>query len=394
MIISSPTLGLPARVASDQFFFMSPYRSLYTSGCFSRLTLPATAGDDLQGSFQHALAQAFANAKAQGIDNPIMVGAIPFDTQQPSALFIPQTWHRFSYQEKQQTAHQCDANQTMTVKQCCEIPDRQGFQQIVANAAALTATPQVDKIVLSRLLDITTDKPVDTNLLLERLIVQNPTSFNFHVPLADGSTLLGASPELLLRKEGEKFSSLPLAGSARRQANEAQDKAVGAMLLASSKDRHEHALVTRAMQQVLQTRSRAVDVPDIPQLITTSTLWHLATPISGVANPQENALSLACLLHPTPALSGYPHHVSKQLIAELEPFDRKLFGGIVGWCDAQGNGEWVVTIRCALIDQQNVRLFAGAGIVPASSPESEWRETGVKLSTMLNVFGITSAEVQ
>jgi isochorismate synthase len=117
-------------------------------------------------------------------------------------------------------------------------------------------------------------------------------------------------------------------------------------------------------------------------------LWHLATPIEGTAQKGETALTLACLLHPTPALSGFPHQVAKKWIAELEPFERELFGGIVGWCDADGNGEWVVTIRCARIHENRVRLFAGAGIVPASSPAGEWRETGVKLTTMLNVFGL------
>ena len=86
--------------------------------------------------------------------------------------------------------------------------------------------------------------------------------------------------------------------------------------------------------------------------------------------------------------SGFPHDVAKTLIADLEPFERDLFGGIVGWCDEEGNGEWAVTIRCARIKDNQVRLFAGAGIVPASSPEGEWHETGTKLSTMLNVFGL------
>lgn len=108
----------------------------------------------------------------------------------------------------------------------------------------------------------------------------------------------------------------------------------------------------------------------------------------GEARENENALTLACLLHPTPALSGFPHQAAKALIAELEPFDRELFGGIVGWCDSEGNGEWVVTICRARLHNNTVRLFAGAGIVPASSPVGEWRETGVKLSTMLNVFGL------
>ncbi|WP_251279512.1 chorismate-binding protein, partial [Enterobacter hormaechei] len=88
---------------------------------------------------------------------------------------------------------------------------------MVERAAALTATPEVDKVVLSRLIDITTRDRVDSGALMERLIAQNPASFNFHVPLSDGGVLLGASPELLLRNEGLHFSSLPLAGSARRQ---------------------------------------------------------------------------------------------------------------------------------------------------------------------------------
>lgn len=154
----------------------------------------------------------------------------------------------------------------------------------------------------------------------------------------NGDILLGASPALLLRKQGDAFSSLPLA---------------------------------------------------VPQLITTSTLWHFSTPIEGSAkSSDENALSLACLLHPTPALSGFPHDVATTLISELELFERDLFGGIVGWCDEDGNGEWVVTIRCARINGNQVRLFAGAGIVLASSPEDEWNETGTKLSTMLNVLGL------
>ncbi|HAD92702.1 isochorismate synthase, partial [Salmonella bongori] len=233
-----------------------------------------------------------------------------------------------------------------------------------------------------------TDVAVDSGALLERLVAQNPVSYNFHVPLADGGVLLGASPELLLRKEGERFSSLPLAGSARRQPDDVLDREAGNRLLASEKDRHEHELVTQAMKQILRDRSSELRLPSSPQLITTPTLWHLGTPFEGKANADENALTLACLLHPTPALSGFPHQVAKKLIAELEPFDRELFGGIVGWCDAEGNGEWVVTIRCAKLHGNQVRLFAGAGIVPASSPVGEWRETGVKLSTMLNVFGL------
>ncbi|EAA7633088.1 isochorismate synthase EntC [Salmonella enterica] len=377
-----------ATLAPDRFFFMSPYRSFTTSGCFARYTEPAVSGDSPDSPFQQKLRQQFAAAKSQGIVNPILVGAIPFDTCQPSSLFIPLEWQLFSRQEKQRTARYFTDHQSLTVTARKAIPEQDAFEAMVARAAMLTATPDVDKVVLSRLIDITTDVVVDSGALLERLVAQNPVSYNFHVPLADGGVLLGASPELLLRKEGERFSSLPLAGSARRQPDDVLDREAGNRLLASQKDRHEHELVTQAMKQILRDRSTELQLPSSPQLITTPTLWHLGTPFEGKANAGENALTLACLLHPTPALSGFPHQVAKKLIAELEPFDRELFGGIVGWCDAEGNGEWVVTIRCAKLRGNQVRLFAGAGIVPASSPVGEWRETGVKLSTMLNVFGL------
>lgn len=377
-----------ATIAADSFFFMSPFRSFTTSGCFTRFTCPAEGGDASDSAFQQGLASAFAAAKAAGIENPVMVGAIPFDTRQPSALFIPERCETFSRTAKQKSSRYSVSREPMTVTARQEIPEHPIFLDMVAQAAALTATPQVDKVVLSRLIDITAEQNLDSGALLERLVAQNPASFNFHVPLPDGGVLLGASPELLLRKEGNHYSSLPLAGSARRQPDDVLDREAGNRLLASEKDRHEHELVTQSMKQTLAPRSLQLSLPQTPQLVNTPTLWHLATPIEGEAKAEENALSLACLLHPTPALSGFPHQVAKQVIAELEPFERDLFGGIVGWCDSEGNGEWVVTIRCARVKDNGVRLFAGAGIVPASSPESEWRETGVKLSTMLNVFGL------
>ena len=377
-----------ATLTPDRFFFMSPYRSFTTSGCFARFAEPAVDGDSLDSPFQQKLQQAFADARAQGIANPVMVGAIPFDTRQPSSLFIPESWQTFSRPAKQQSSRYFTGHQALNVVDRKSIPEQETFEAMVARAAALTATPEVDKVVLSRLIDITTDATIDSGALLERLVAQNPVSYNFHVPLEDGGVLLGASPELLLRKEGDLFSSLPLAGSARRQPDDVLDREAGNRLLASEKDRHEHELVTQAMKTVLRDRSSELQLPASPQLITTPTLWHLGTPFEGKANAEENALTLACLLHPTPALSGFPHQVAKKLIAELEPFDRELFGGIVGWCDAEGNGEWVVTIRCAKLRQNQVLLFAGAGIVPASSPVAEWRETGVELSTMLNVFGL------
>jgi isochorismate synthase len=214
-------------LASDQFFFMSPFRSFTTSGCFARISEPAVDGDSPDSAFQQKLAQAFADAKAQGIANPVVVGAIPFDTTQPSELFIPASWQTFSRPSKQRSSRYFSGHDMPDVTRRTEIPPQDVFMDMVARGAALTATPEVDKIVLSRLIDIATDAHLDSGILLERLIAQNPASFNFHVPLAQGDVLLGASPELLLRKEGEQFSSLPLAGSARRQPDDMLDREAG-----------------------------------------------------------------------------------------------------------------------------------------------------------------------
>ncbi|SQC38314.1 isochorismate synthase [Klebsiella pneumoniae] len=203
----------PTRTLSpDSFFFMSPYRSFTTSGCFRRFSQPAVGGDALNGEFQQQMAAAFAEARAAGIRKPVMVGAIPFDTCQPSELYIPERWEAFSRPEKQRSARYAAPLEAMEVVERREIPEQDAFLAMVERAAALTATPEVDKVVLSRLIDITTRDRVDSGALMERLIAQNPASFNFHVPLSDGGVLLGASPELLLRKEGQHFSSLPLAG--------------------------------------------------------------------------------------------------------------------------------------------------------------------------------------
>lgn len=377
-------------LSSESFFFASPWKSFITTGRFAEITCPAADGDNLQGAFQQQVRSAFAAARAKGIMRPVMVGAIPFDTRQPSALFIPERHEAFSRQQQPESAQQASSAVEPVITARQNIPEQAEFMEMVAKAAEATAQPGLDKVVLSRLIDITTAEPVQATALMDRLIALNPGSYHFHVPLADGSTLLGASPELLLRKSGETYTSLPLAGSARRdRSDKARDLAVGEKLMYSQKDRYEHRLVTSAMYDVLKPRSRSLAVPDKPELITTSTLWHLATAIEGkAAAAEETALSLACLLHPTPALSGYPHVAACEWIEKLEPFNRELFGGIVGWCDDEGNGEWVVTIRCGTLAGKNIRLFAGAGIVPASSPESEWRETGVKLSTMLHVFGL------
>lgn len=372
------------------FFFSSPFLCLSTQGCFTKVTVPAIDGDDLNGQFQQAIQQAFEQAHLAGIENPVLCGAIPFDTRQPSMLFIPQ--HTQWIDRETLLAGLPPAVIALPeIVRKTELPEQAQFIRMVEDAVQATKNHHLDKVVLARLLEIETEQPIDYQALMVRLMAQNPDSFHFLLPLGEGR-LVGASPELLIRKQGNQFCSNPLAGSAQRSSDPQQDREASERLLASSKDHHEHQIVIEGMRQQLAARCRQLTIPANPALLSTTTLWHLSTSITAeVANQAENALSLACLLHPTPALCGTPTLAARELIAQLESFERGLFGGIVGWCDAKGNGEWAVTIRCGTVNAHQVRLFAGAGIVQDSSPQAEWLETGTKLSTILRAFGLHQA---
>ena len=374
---------------NERFLFTSPEKSLVTEGCFQRITQPLLDSKGSQHSFQQSLSEYFNLARAAGIENPRVVGAIPFNSQQTSSLFIPRQVTETRRERLMAELLPYQQQPLAPVINHHAFPEQAQFMSMVDDAVAAMKRGELDKVVLSRLLKLETSGSIDSTALMSRIMAQNPDSYHFHVPLPDHQVLTGASPELLLRKQKNTFSSRPLAGSAKRHANSHDDNSVGEGLLASTKDRHEHQLVIEAMAKVLTPITQQLTVPHTPELVTTSQLWHLATTITGtVSHERENALQLAGHLHPTPALSGYPHQLACQLIQQLEPFPRGLFGGMVGWCDDEGNGEWVVTIRCAQLSQHQVTLFAGAGIVAASDPLSEWQETGTKLKTMLRAFGL------
>ena len=131
-------------------------------------------------------------------------------------------------------------------------------------------------------------------------------------------------------------------------------------------------------------------MPEHPSLISTAALWHLSTQIHGILKPPcSNALQLACAIHPTPAVCGTPRDEAHAIIRSNETYDRGLFTGFTGWMDADGNGEWVITIRCGVLKDEQLQIFAGAGIVAASDPHAEWNEVQTKQRTMLRACGIS-----
>jgi isochorismate synthase len=369
----------------ESFSFTSGDRELTVAGLLQRIETPAIGGDNANSLFQKTVLQAFDRARKAGQSNPIIVGAIPFDPAEASCLYIPE---HAEWRTRSATVRTGVAALPELIEQK-NIPDEQGFKRAVEHAIVNFRHSDVRKAVLSVQRELVFAQDVDVGAMQNNLRAQNQSGYHFRVPMPDGATLIGVSPELLVHKDGLNFVSNPLAGSAKRMSDPQADQRNADWLSASEKDHYEHRLVTEDIATQLGELCTQLNVPQRPTLISTPALWHLSTRIEGtLADPTVSALQLACRLHPTPAVCGFPTERARRLIRFVEPFERGLFTGMVGWCDAQGNGEWVVTIRCGIVKRNRVRLFAGAGIVEASSPDSEWTEVQTKLGTMLRACGL------
>lgn len=371
-----------------QFLFRSGARCLRAEGVFAAITAPAAGAGQGNGDLLQAVNQAFAGAREAGIEQPVVMGAIPFDTRQPSCLYVPR---RHRWIDGEPALAQADANgQAPVVVRQRSTPDEAGFKAAVSQAIANFRTSPIRKAVLSRLLEVELDRPVDVDQVLARLARQNAHGYHFRIPMPGNGELIGVSPELLVRKRGSRVYSNPLAGSAKRRADADEDRRTADALLDSEKDHYEHRLVIEEIRRVMAPECSQLVIPQQPSLLSTAAMWHLSTAIEGeLRDPLRSSLQLACQLHPTPAVCGAPTDLARKLIDLVEPFDRGLFAGVVGWCDADGNGEWAVTIRCGKVQGNTIRLFAGAGIVADSCPEAEWAETQGKLGTMLRALGAT-----
>ncbi|QLY33188.1 isochorismate synthase [Nocardia huaxiensis] len=373
---SIPTELAAAAEPDPAFILARPYRTVVARGAGRTFRSPAEAVSAMRGG-----------------EVSHIVGALPFAPGAPVALWSPES---VSVEE---AAYGASAAARPAFEFAAALPDPEVHVRRVAEAVRLLRDPAhpIRKVVLARSIRALAAQRVRPVEILDRLVSTDPMGNGFLVDLSAaggrfaGRHLVGSSPEILVRRDGAEVLSYPLAGSARRNPeDERVDREVARTLLGSSKDQHEHRYVVDQVSAVLRDRCAEVHTP-APELTSTPEMWHLGTPITATVRADgPSALELAAALHPTPAICGTPTAEAARLITELEG-DRGFYAGAVGWCDADGNGEWMVSIRCAELaaDGRSLLAHAGGGIVAESDPAAELAETTAKFQRILRPLGIS-----
>lgn len=247
-------------------------------------------------------------------------------------------------------------------------------------ASVLGEDDQLQKVVLARGLRMTTNTPWSVGHMVRALCARFESCRVFAIrPPAATNWFVGATPECLVKREGQRVDVDALAGTAAPDVDEA-------VFLGSEKDRIEHQLVIDAIEQAL-VQVATLHIPTIPIVDRLANVAHLRTPIEAqLDDAQVDVLELARRLHPTPAVCGLPMAPAKAYIEAKEGLDRGWYTGAIGWMTLDGDGEWDVAIRCALLTEREAFVYVGAGIVEASNGAWEVEETKLKAQAILSAL--------
>jgi len=258
----------------------------------------------------------------------------------------------------------------------------------VGEAVQAIRQGSLTKVVLARSVLVGTEMTIDPFETVAHLGERNPQCHLYGWQIGDDA-LIGATPELLVGRRGDRVRANPLAGSAQRGEGDEEDRAVGEALMSSSKDREEHLLVVDDIAECLRPLTTELSVPENPSLRRIATVQHLSTEIAGTLANGVSLFELVRTLHPTPAVGGTPRTESMAFIEKAETIDRGWYSGGIGWLSPAGDGDVVIALRCGLVNGRSARLYAGNGIVADSDPEDELVETRWKFLPMLNLLTVT-----
>lgn len=265
-----------------------------------------------------------------------------------------------------------------------DVPERSAWIDTIRHALGRIDAGQVDKVVLARRATLAHDRPVDPLAILQHLEPETPNCFHFAFRYDDGPTFLGASPERLFLRRGDRVISEAVAGTRSRADSRRADAALRDELLESDKDRREHAFVEDAIRSTLDALCTSTRMPQHRTEMRLSKGRHLHSRIEGRLREGVSTARLLTALHPTPAVGGVPTGAALDLIRECEDFDRGWYAGPVGWIGAD-DAEFAVAIRSGLVEDDRLSLYSGAGIVRGSEPEAEWDEIEQKIENFLSL---------
>ena len=256
----------------------------------------------------------------------------------------------------------------------------------VTKAKEKITEKEFSKIVVARELPIKLDKPVSDTHIINRLRHQYPDCYSFLIRQNANSSFIGCSPERLASFKGNFIFTEGLAGSTPRGKSASEDAKLEFNLLRCDKDIEEHNIVLNAIQENLTPFADSIEFPSKLGIKKLSNVQHLHTPIRARIKDGVSKTEVLKTLHPTPAVGGFPKEKAIPYITQFEDFDRGWYAGPIGWINAHGEGEFAVAIRSGLIKNEEVRFFAGCGIVEGSDPEKEWEETNLKFIPMLSAL--------
>lgn len=256
------------------------------------------------------------------------------------------------------------------------------WEASVAEVITRIARGELDKVVLARDIVAELGTNFDPRYLLLRLEDAYPECWTFHV-----GNMVGATPELLVRRTGDDVLSRVLAGTVKRRGEDSVDASLAQALLGSGKDLEEHEYAVHSVARALAAHCTDLDVPDRPHVLRLANVQHLATDVTGRLADDAPVVALAASLHPTAAVCGTPTERALATIREIEGMDRGRYAGPIGWFDSRGDGEFGIALRCAEIGKDRLRLFAGCGIVAGSDPEAELAESRAKFLPIRQALG-------
>lgn len=404
-----PSFDLIAAYDPEGVFFERNGLGAAGAATAFRFVFGASAGPDpVPEMLERTFAQISRDDTEPGSPPPLVFVSVPFDPSRAASIVLPartvrrdragETWQLTILPvdrdievltPNERFVGRAAPRAAFSGMQLRPVPAPDAYCRAVAEAARRIREGELRKVVLARTIEIAAGRRLDPTQLLWRLRAVDPDCYSFAFPTGDQRprVLVGASPELLVSRRGLEVRAEPLAGSAPRSGDPGEDRTSGERLLASAKDREEHAIVVEAIEETLAPLCEDLGHDPEPVLHATANVWHLATRFRGrLREPAADALSLAIALHPTPAVCGTPRPVASRLIRELEPFERDGYAGPVGWVDADGDGVFALALRCAELRDDEARLFAGAGIVAGSDPALELDETERKFRALLDAL--------